>query len=97
MLILSERILLSFAKLGKDSDILTQEIIQKDTNVEAYTKLVDKEIRNNSNAHIGIMSESMDQMKTILNDLQRPLATMETALEEIQDGLKSKYSHVIMK
>jgi len=37
----------------------------------------------------------MDKMKSILIEMQRPMATMAASLSEINDGLKSKLSMAV--
>jgi len=89
-LVSTERFFASLKQLDEESDILHQDIIQKDIDVKNFTMVVDKEILNDSNAHLGLMSESLDKIKYILAEIQRPMTTMATSLSEIHDGLKSK-------
>ena len=86
----TERFFASLRDLDQDSKVLHQEIIQKDLDVSEYTKIVDKEILDDSSAHLGLMSENIDKIKVIIAEMQRPMANMASTLSEIQDGLKSK-------
>ena len=92
-----ERFFASLKQLDQDSKLLHQDIIQKDLNVSDYTKIADKEILDDSSAHLGLMSESMDRIKVIIAEMQRPMVDMASKLSEIHDGLKSKHSKSFCK
>ncbi|KAH8594471.1 hypothetical protein B0O99DRAFT_687700 [Bisporella sp. PMI_857] len=86
----AKRMVMSLAHLGADSDVLTHEVKERDKELQKWTPLVDKEIQNDANAQIGIISNGIDKLRVLLQDLERPLAFVKTTLEKIQDGLEQK-------
>ena len=52
---------------------------------------MDREIQNESNARLGVIDDGLQHLKTVLFQLERPLTHMTTAMEQLQDGLRSKF------
>jgi hypothetical protein len=94
-----ERFASSALQLIRDSDILTHEIMANDAKVADLRPLLDTEIALTHNGKVidAIKNGANDvqilienQLREVLNDLERPIKQINILLQSIQDGLDSK-------